>query len=168
VLFYNPSVTSDSNHKSIESSVSNILRDIEQLIENMEKNQAKQNENMLKNVKDLLGNILAKQQSSRPVSVMPNKSTTPVIDTNPGMNYDVRNFVSEHIPDLLGQVTNELIEQTPVSEILSNPQMSRPVSATSNRNDVYAKSRSPEIINDGRKFLKYSYFISNVYYLKVY
>jgi hypothetical protein len=155
----NPSVTSDSNHKSIESSVSNtnILRDIEQLIENMEQNQAKQNENMLKNVEDLLGNILAKQQSSRPVSVMSNKSTTPVIDTNSGMNNDVRNFVSEHIqdisPDLLGQVTNELFEQTSVTEILSNPQISRPVSAMSNRNDVYAKSRSPEIINDVRNFV---------------
>lgn len=94
----------------------------------MEQNQARQNEDMLKNIENLLGNILAKQ--SRPQSSTSNfsansydriniKSPIPLkssisVQQEQSMENDVRQFVSQHIqdivPDLVVHVEQDLTD----------------------------------------------------------
>ncbi|KAL5281668.1 RNF31 family protein [Megaselia abdita] len=71
--------TSESNHQ-------HILKDIEILIGTMEENQAKQNENMMKNIENLLANLLTNQQED-------NNSTS----NSPPIPTEIMSFVNSEI-----------------------------------------------------------------------
>lgn len=106
---------------------SNLLRDIETLIGNMENKQAKQNESMLKNIESLLENVLSASRDRSSVDgsasdeisnydlgydrikmkspiIMHGKSNdtaaTSNVQEHDFMEKDVRNFVSQHIQDI--------------------------------------------------------------------
>lgn len=112
------------DRSATESTNSNMLRDIETLIGNMEQTQAKQNEHMLKNIENMLGPLLSAKQS-RPQSSNSDfsansyeriyvKSPIPVkmaVAEQQGdfnVENDVRNFMEKHIqevnPDVVEQV----------------------------------------------------------------
>lgn len=112
------------DRSAAESNNSNMLRDIETLIGNMEQTQAKQNESMLKNIENMLGPLLTKQ--SRPQSSnsdfsgnsydriyvkspIPAKGTVAGQQSDFSVENDVRNFMEKHIqevnPDVVEQVS---------------------------------------------------------------
>lgn len=117
------------DRSATESTNSNMLRDIETLIGNMEQTQAKQNEHMLKNIENMLGPLLSAKQS-RPQSSNSDfsansyeriyvKSPIPVkmaVAEQQGdfnVENDVRNFMEKHIqevnPDVVEQVSQLLL-----------------------------------------------------------
>ncbi|EAT37920.1 AAEL010147-PA, partial [Aedes aegypti] len=120
-----------TNHTAIkESATSNtlILRDIEKLIDQMEKNQENKSEDVLKNIQHLLAKLVEKN-GSRPASQasvrsesceritvkspipLPRTSQLSEDDTKP-IYEDIRNFMTENIqeilPSLVDQVQQEL------------------------------------------------------------
>lgn len=140
----NPSAVSDelakptkmeSDFISLETADNSpsILRDIEKLIGNMELKQSQQNEDMLHNIENILGLVLAKHSASRPMSSASNfslnsiensinvKSPLPVDSKSmqeqsnehaDQVQQNVRAFMEQHIqdvsPDLVEYVENDL------------------------------------------------------------
>lgn len=108
----------------------------------MEQTQAKQNENMLKNIENLLGNILAKQ--SRPQSrassnfsaisndrinvkspiLLPVRDSINLQNHDQNMENDVRKFVSQHIqdivPDLVVHVEQDLTSDGIIRNVITD------------------------------------------------
>ncbi|XP_058446802.1 E3 ubiquitin-protein ligase lubel isoform X9 [Malaya genurostris] len=105
-----------------------ILRDIEKLIDQMEKNQANQNEDVLKNIQQLLTKLVDRNES-RPASqvsvrsesceriivkspIPQRRSTEASLDETVPIYEDIRKFMTENIQEILpcfvGQVQHEL------------------------------------------------------------
>ncbi|XP_058819358.1 E3 ubiquitin-protein ligase lubel isoform X3 [Topomyia yanbarensis] len=124
----NPTVIDD---ECIPSNTA-ILRDIEKLIDQMEKNQANQNEDVLKNIQQLLTKLVDRNES-RPASQVSvrsesceriitkspiplRRSTEISIDETKPIYEDIRKFMTDNIqeilPSLVGQVQQEL-DSTP-------------------------------------------------------
>lgn len=114
-----------SDYNSVNNA--NLLKDIESLIQNMERKQTRDNDStMLDNIDNILSNI--KLNESRPHSPQSNLSAEPIRMKSPitlrsrgddkikddvwNIIDDIRNFVSNNIqeivPDLVGQVEQEL------------------------------------------------------------
>ncbi|XP_055592329.1 E3 ubiquitin-protein ligase lubel isoform X8 [Uranotaenia lowii] len=111
-----------------------ILRDIEKLIDQMEKNQANQNEEVLKNIQHLLTRLV-QHNESRPGSrasvrsdscervfvkspiPLPRQNQSSIVDETKPIYEDVRDFMAENIqeilPSLVSQVRQEL-ETVPI------------------------------------------------------
>lgn len=127
-----PKVETESISLDVDNSPS-ILRDIEKLIGNMELKQSQQNEDMLHNIESILGHVLSKHSSSRPMSSSSNfsmnsfentvnvksplpidlKSTAELSDEHADrVQQNVRAFMEQHIqdvsPDLVEYVENDL------------------------------------------------------------
>lgn len=96
----------------------NILRDIESLIEQMEQNQAKQNENMIKNIEGLLGSLLKKVKSAPSshgsVEQLRVKSPIPLQKRSNKEIYELKSFINDHIQDISPDFTRQL--QTEMEE----------------------------------------------------
>lgn len=96
----------------------NILRDIESLIEQMEQNQAKQNENMIKNIEGLLGSLLKKVNSAPSshgsIEQLRVKSPIPQLKRSNKEIYELKSFINDHIqeinPDFTRQLQTEMRE----------------------------------------------------------
>lgn len=124
-------IESDSSSQEADNSPS-ILRDIEKLIGNMELKQSQQNEDMLHNIENILGHVLSKHSTSRPMSSASNfslnsfenavnvksplpvdlKSMTESNEHADQVQQNVRAFMEQHIqdvsPDLVEYVENDL------------------------------------------------------------
>lgn len=105
---------------------SNILRDIEAIIVNMEEKQSKKTDTILNTIESLLNNAHV-SQSSRPLSSASNFSMAsldridvrspitipPKLLTDSGLNVEneVKNFVSQHIQDIMPDVAAKVHEE---------------------------------------------------------
>ncbi|XP_065358387.1 E3 ubiquitin-protein ligase lubel isoform X2 [Calliphora vicina] len=101
----------------------NVLKDLETLIGNMEHNQQKQNEKVLRSIHDMINNATPKTDNEYDSETMriltKSPITSPKFKTTPNENNseneaDVKNFVWQHIqeivPNLVQQVEMELME----------------------------------------------------------
>ncbi|XP_037958347.1 E3 ubiquitin-protein ligase lubel isoform X2 [Teleopsis dalmanni] len=107
------------------SSNKRVLKDLEMLIENMEQNQAKQNEQVLRSIEDMLGTFIGKKDSDLETDLetmrilMKSPINTPKSkqmqkEEKIKTASDVKSFVWQHIqeivPNLVQQVEKELME----------------------------------------------------------
>ncbi|XP_038107293.1 E3 ubiquitin-protein ligase lubel isoform X6 [Culex quinquefasciatus] len=130
----NHSATTNGHHEEpvVEETIPSntvILRDIERLIDQMEKNQATQNEDVLKNIQHLLTKLAEQNGVSRPASqasvrsesceriiakspIPHQRSSQSSVDETQPIYEDIRKFMTENIqeilPSLVDQVQNEL------------------------------------------------------------
>ncbi|XP_039430320.1 E3 ubiquitin-protein ligase lubel isoform X4 [Culex pipiens pallens] len=130
----NHSATTNGHHEEpvLEETIPSntvILRDIERLIDQMEKNQATQNEDVLKNIQHLLTKLAEQNGVSRPASqasvrsesceriiakspIPHQRSSQSSVDETQPIYEDIRKFMTENIqeilPSLVDQVQNEL------------------------------------------------------------
>ncbi|XP_039949976.1 E3 ubiquitin-protein ligase lubel isoform X2 [Bactrocera tryoni] len=118
----------------------NMLKDLETLIGNIEQNQAKQSEPMLKTMESMLANSLGKSEMDNendpemmrilmksPITTLHAKRMTSESNSRTQSQLDVKNFVWQHIqeivPNLVQQVELELMEEDAmeVNEVKDTP-----------------------------------------------
>lgn len=121
----------------------NILRDIEKLIGNMELKQSQQNEDMLQNIEQILGHVLAKHSASRPLSSASNFSfgsyensksvTSPIPEEIATLGHNlhgqvdqvqesVKVFMEQHIQDVAPDVVEHVEHDLDMYRYLNSAQ----------------------------------------------
>lgn len=151
-----PPSISTSPSKELTSNP-NILRDIESLIEQIEQNQAKQNESMMKNIEGLLGSILKKVNSEPSfhgsVEQLRVKSPIPLPKKSNKDNYELKSFINDHIQDISPEFTRQLqneMKQNGESKILNDLHdlMQHEVHAQQFEEQFEQMGSKPELNND--------------------